>query len=29
VKAEIKAAVEYAIAAPYPPLSQVDEDVYA
>lgn len=29
VKAEIKAAVDYAIAAPYPAVSEVDEDVYA
>ncbi|MFI5057918.1 MAG: thiamine pyrophosphate-dependent dehydrogenase E1 component subunit alpha [Candidatus Acidiferrales bacterium] len=29
VRAEMKAAVEFAIAAPYPTLDQVDQDVYA
>ena len=29
VNAEMKAAVEFAIAAPYPPINQVDQDVYA
>ncbi len=29
VNAEMKAAVEFAIAAPYPPIDQVDQDVYA
>ena len=29
VKAEIDTGVQYALAAPYPELSQVDEDVYA
>jgi acetoin:2,6-dichlorophenolindophenol oxidoreductase subunit alpha len=29
VKQQMKAAVEFAIAAPYPPVEQVDEDVYA
>jgi acetoin:2,6-dichlorophenolindophenol oxidoreductase subunit alpha len=29
VKTEIKAAADYAIALPYPPVNQVDEDVYA
>ena len=29
VKAEIDSGVQYALAAPYPPASQVDEDVYA
>ena len=29
VKAEIDAGVQFALAAPYPELSQVDEDVYA
>jgi TPP-dependent pyruvate/acetoin dehydrogenase alpha subunit len=29
VKAEIDSGVQYALAAPYPAVSQVDEDVYA
>jgi hypothetical protein len=29
VKAEIDSGVQYALAAPYPDVSQVDEDVYA
>jgi pyruvate dehydrogenase E1 component alpha subunit len=29
VRAEMKAAVEFAIAAPYPTVDQVDQDVYA
>jgi TPP-dependent pyruvate/acetoin dehydrogenase alpha subunit len=29
VNAEMKAAVEFAIASPYPPIDQVDQDVYA
>jgi len=29
VKAEIDGGVQYALAAPYPAASQVDEDVYA
>ena len=29
VNAEMNAAVEFAIAAPYPPINQVDQDVYA
>jgi pyruvate dehydrogenase E1 component alpha subunit len=29
VKAEIDAGVQYALAAPYPEASEVDEDVYA
>jgi TPP-dependent pyruvate/acetoin dehydrogenase alpha subunit len=29
VKAEVDKGVEYALSAPYPAASQVDEDVYA
>jgi TPP-dependent pyruvate/acetoin dehydrogenase alpha subunit len=29
VRAGMKAAVEFAIAAPYPTIDQVDQDVYA
>ena len=29
VNAEMNAAVEFAIASPYPPINQVDQDVYA